>query len=143
MGTRSLTVVKEDGKDVCVLYRQMDGYPSGHGVELCIFLKGMRITNGISGDSTNTANGMGCLAAQMVYHFKDGIGQFYLYPSGTRDVWEEYIYIVENKNGAPYVSIYDTYGDENTDSVEGVMKAKPIMEGTPEEVLEMIKNAED
>ena len=38
---------------------------------------------------------MECLAAQLVSHFKgDQIGNFYLYPSGTRDCGEEYIYTV-------------------------------------------------
>ena len=33
MGTRSLTVVRETegAKDICVLYRQMDGYPTADG----------------------------------------------------------------------------------------------------------------
>lgn len=54
------------------MYRQYDGYPSGHGQELADYLKTFRITNGISGDPINTANGMACLAAQIVAHFKGG-----------------------------------------------------------------------
>ena len=140
MGTRCLTVVKDDGKDVCVLYRQFDGYPEGHGLELCEFLnKIKRITNGISGDPKGTANGMGCLAAQLVAHFKNEVGQFYLYPSGTRDVGEEFIYVVKNKDGAPYVIVYDTYGDETEMSVFDGVKVKPVMEGTPQELIEDIR----
>jgi hypothetical protein len=37
---------------------------------------------------------MSCLAAQVVAHFKTEIGSFYLYPSGTRGMDEEYIYIL-------------------------------------------------
>ena len=37
---------------------------------------------------------MGCLAAQIIAHFKNGIGGFYLYPAKTRDCGEEYIYTV-------------------------------------------------
>ena len=42
MGTRSLTFVKEqNGRKVSTyvcMYRQYDGYPSGHGLELAEFL---------------------------------------------------------------------------------------------------------
>tara|TARA_Y100001951_G_scaffold81188_1_gene69305 strand:+ start:43 stop:465 length:423 start_codon:yes stop_codon:yes gene_type:complete len=87
MGTRSITRVleplDEEGKksSICLsMYRQMDGYPSGHGVELFDFLKEMRIVNGISSFDAHIsqANGMGCLSAQLVSYFKKGIGQFYL-----------------------------------------------------------------
>ena len=98
MGTRSLTVVRdtEGAKDICVLYRQMDGYPTGHGAELKEFLAPFTVVNGIGSDTPKkAANGMECLAAQLVSHFKgDQIGSFYLYPSGTRDCGEEYIYTV-------------------------------------------------
>src|SRR5687767_2029853 len=65
MGTRSLTIVEEvGGAEICVLYRQYDGYPTGHGAELKSFLEGIQIVNGLSlGDQKRTANGMDCLAA--------------------------------------------------------------------------------
>jgi hypothetical protein len=95
MGTRSLTVVVDKSWDketeLCVMYRQMDGYPSGHGAELKDFLKGMRIVNGINSSlrGTKFANGMPCLAAQMVAHFKtDREGGFYLHPAGARGYGE-------------------------------------------------------
>lgn len=96
MGTRSLTVVlDEDGIEICTLYRQYDGYPTGHGAELKAFLDGFSIVNGFgSSDPLRTANGMGCLAAQIIAHFKSGVGGFYLYPGGTRDCGEEYIYTI-------------------------------------------------
>ncbi|MEO8168300.1 MAG: hypothetical protein ABI623_08635, partial [bacterium] len=96
MGTRSLTVVVEDdGAEICTLYRQMDGYPTGHGSDLKQFLDGFAVVNGYgSSDPPKAANGMGCLAAQIIAHFKEGIGNFYLYPSGTRDCGEEYIYTI-------------------------------------------------
>lgn len=101
MGTRCLTVVKdEDGKECLVMYRQMDGYPDGHGRELEEFLKGKKMVNGIGMNPKNIFNGMGCLAGQIVSHFKGEVaGNFYLYPSGTRDVGEEYVYIVTAKEG--------------------------------------------
>lgn len=95
MGTRCLTVIKDDtGEEICVLYRQYDGYPSGHGKELKKFLAGKTIINGYGSekDYEKHFNGMTCLAASLVAHFKTTIGGFYLYPAGTRDTREEYIY---------------------------------------------------
>lgn len=100
MGTRCLTIVEdEQGKELVTLYRQFDGYPEGHGAELKSFLKGFNIVNGITDrEAVKTANGAGCLAAQIVTHFKGQpdhrLGGIYIYPAGTRDVGEEYIYRV-------------------------------------------------
>lgn len=106
MGTRSLTVVVDkswdSSKELVVMYRQCDGYPSGHGKELKEFLSGMKIVNGINSTlrGTKFANGMGCLAAQMLAHFKkDREGGFYVHAAGSRDCGEEYTYIVSGKFG--------------------------------------------
>lgn len=104
MGTRSLTFVYEtykqkNGKEkhtpIIKLYRQYDGYMEGHGLELAEFLAPFTIVNGLGAKTDKVANGMGCLAAQMVAHFKDGPGQFYLYPPVLGvDNWQEYEYHV-------------------------------------------------
>lgn len=98
MGTRSLTLVYDNNeKPIMCMYRQFDGYMAWHGWELARFLTSFdAIVNGYSpGDTRKIANGMGCLAAQMVGHFKQGeVGGFYLYPTDTRNVGEEYVYEV-------------------------------------------------
>lgn len=97
MGTRSLTIIKDswpDHKEIAVLYRQMDGYPEGHGRELAEFLSEFKIVNGIGNTNGKIANGGSCLACQIIAYFKDGVGQFYLHPANTRDCGEDYIYIV-------------------------------------------------
>ena len=88
MGTRSLTYVYSGDSAVVCMYRQYDGYPSGHGSELAEFLNSFdAITNGIEmGERRKTANGMGCLAAQMVANFKGDVGEFYLYPADATKV---------------------------------------------------------
>ena len=100
MGTRSLTYVydfdraKGQNPFLCV-YRQMDGYIlGGHGEELSDFLVGIKLVNGISGGQSAGAfaNGMGCLAAQMVANFKKGIGGIYLMSPETVDAGQEYEY---------------------------------------------------
>ena len=42
---------------------------------------------------------MECLAAQAIAHFKTKPGGFYLYPAGTRNAGEDYVYIVSGKTG--------------------------------------------
>lgn len=101
MSTRSNTLVIEtdDGKDQILvnMYRQMDGYPSGHGKELAEFLAKVKMVNGIgltTPSGTIIANGTGCLAAQIVAHFKDGAGGIYL-STPTRSACDnDYTYIV-------------------------------------------------
>ena len=108
MGTRSLTTFKEDHTDeeIVVLYRQFDGYPEGHGMDLFRFLNKMNMVNGIKPqEKRKISNGMSCLAAQMISYFKEEPGGFYLYRADTRDVGEEYVYTIyvnhnddDNKN---------------------------------------------
>ncbi len=93
MGTRSLTYVYNEDNNkqpfVC-MYRQFDGYPSGHGAELAEFLTPMKTK-----EEGRNANGMGCLAAQMIAHFKEGAYHIYLqFPELGQDSWQEYEYHV-------------------------------------------------
>lgn len=97
MGTRSLTYVYDENTPVVCMYRQFDGYPSGHGAELAEFFDSFdAVTNGIRGGETRkTANGMGCLAAQLVAEFKTETGGFYLMPCKVKqDCGQEYEYHV-------------------------------------------------
>ena len=48
MGTRSLTHFVEEGETLATIYRQFDGYPEGHGIELLNFLRDMHIVNGMN-----------------------------------------------------------------------------------------------
>jgi hypothetical protein len=95
MGTRSLTFVYDERDQRLVkMYAQYDGYPSGHGRELAKFLVGIaEVTTGIRvGETRRTANGMGCLAAQLVANFKTEVGGYYLYPTEDADHWQDYEY---------------------------------------------------
>ena len=128
MGTRSLTRViprqkglsydeghKHVDKSSINMYRQYDGYPQGHGLELAEFLSDFTIVNGLGADSYRgkIANGSSCLAAQLVQHFKDGPGNVYLEALDDGDHWEEYIYTLFPKEGEPtFISIYDVYAKE-------------------------------
>lgn len=109
MGTRCLTIVYDHGKPIVNLYRQYDGYPSGHGAELAEFLgQFAAITNGISMNETRkTANGMGCLAAQLVAHFKQSVGGFYIHSVDATECGQDYEYHVYEKNGEICVQVKD------------------------------------
>jgi hypothetical protein len=98
MGTRSLTFVYDGDKPILNLYRQYDGYPTGHGAELAAFLEDFRIVNGIGRETTRVANGMGCLAAQVVAHFKDSVGGFYIHSVESTECGQDYEYHVYQKD---------------------------------------------
>ena len=70
------------------------------------------------------ANGGGCLAAQIVSHFKSGMGQFYLCPLGERNCGQEFTYAIEmnaEDDGALFLTAF--HGD------------KCIFSGTPSDFL--------
>lgn len=100
MGTRCLTFVYEmrNNKKVPLvnLYRQYDGYPSGHGAEVADFL------------ATQGHNGMSCLAASLVAHFKESVGGFYIHPVTDTECGQDYEYhIFEAPNRSFYVEVVD------------------------------------
>lgn len=139
MGTRSLTIIQDEkGNEIAVMYRQFDGYPAGHGSELAEFLSGMMIVNGMgAGQPERIANGMNCLAAQIIAHFKEEPGGIYLYPALTRDCWEEYIYIVSGKEGGePHLELFDMDWDDQTHKL--VVQSKPIFDGPASEYAEWL-----
>lgn len=119
MGTRSLTFLYDakNEKPFLCMYRQFDGYREGHGQELATFLAPITLLNGYGDQKAGThANGMGCLAAQMVAYFKGphGIGGFYLHSPETTDAGQEYEYhvfpnevrVIENVWNGPDKTIF-------------------------------------
>jgi len=101
MGTRSLTYVYDGETPIMCMYRQYDGYLSGHGQELANFLNELTLGNGIPkfGDLFTYANGMGDLAAQMIVWFKKTPGGFYIHPIElNQNAFQDYEYhVYENK----------------------------------------------
>lgn len=127
MGTRSTTRVVCDNITLVNMYRQFDGYISGHGRELAAFLNTQRMTNGIPhekpGEGKVWSNGAGCLAAQLVAHFKKEPGGIYIAEPSN---WEEYNYTVEvgeytnairvkvHLGGEPEIPVFDGTLEEFT-----------------------------
>ena len=144
MGTRSLTIVKESidpsCEDIIVMYKQTDGYPEGMGMKLANFLEGYKIINGIPPDpDPKSANGMHDLAAQLVAEFTNGIGEIYLHPSGTRDVWEEFIYYIYlGPDNILRIQVVQACRIKDNQSGEWNMVEDKIFDGTPTEVKKWI-----
>jgi hypothetical protein len=150
MGTRSLTTFIETYKDdsgkqkkqeIVTMYRQYDGYPTGHGLDLAEFLSKGKMVNGIGLDDTIVFNGMGCLTAQVVAHFKDGPGGIYL-QRANKNSWENYRYHI--------IGDFDT--KELTIKIleVGYMKGdkyykgtRTIFEGTPQKMLEFCSQEQE
>lgn len=112
MGTRSLTVVKKDGKPLVCLFGMFDGYPSGHGNDLAAWLKGITIGNGLLGGEKmhSHANGIECLAAQLVARFKTSPGEFYLVPLDSG--WPvDYTYEISENSGNILMEVWG-YGQK-------------------------------
>ena len=131
MGTRSLTFVyDETATPIVCMYRQYDGYLSGHGSDLNDFLSSFAaIVNGIdSRETRKVANGMGCLAAQMVAHFKVGAGGFYLHPTDlNQDSGQEYEYHIFQDNIVvkdPVDVIFDGSWEEFQEEIINVLETR-------------------
>ena len=131
MGTRSLTYIEESygensekKQNILCMYRQFDGYLSGHGAELAEFLQDFTVVNGYnSGTPKRSANGMGCLAAQLIAHFKDDIGNIYIHEPNDSDCGEEYTYTIYEQDGKVRVRAYDVWAK------------KIIFDGSPKQML--------
>ena len=106
MGTRCRTIIHDDGVPLISMYRQFDGYLSGHGLELATFLLDMKIVNGLGLERKRVANGAGCLAAQMIAQFKTAPGNIYIEPMPDEDTDHvDYVYKVMVDSGKITVEV--------------------------------------
>jgi hypothetical protein len=150
MGTRSLTTFiqswtdeetkKEKKSEIVTMYRQYDGYPSGHGKDLAEFLVQGKLVNGIGmSEKQLVFNGMGCLSAQVVAHFKDGAGGIYL-QRANKDSWEDYRYhVIGNEHHEMTIKVL-TVGYMRGDKY--CKGTKVLFEGNPQEFLEFCNEEE-
>lgn len=124
MGTRALIKIQDvDGEEICTIYTQYDGYPDGVMLDVARFLATRDLVNGIT--KYDVINGMDDLAAQVITLLKlkhyecihpfikdeesvwlynrssDPIhkmilaGTIYVMRAGTRDVDEEWVYVIK------------------------------------------------
>lgn len=135
----------DNGKKEILLtmYRQMDGYPNGHGLELAEFLLSGKIVNGISLSEKDTVfNGIGCLAASMIVNFKHHAGSIYIYSNKTKDAGQNYEYnIIYNYNNNSILLKCFEIGYINNKN-RYVSKKRTVFSGTPDEFIKKYnKNA--
>lgn len=138
MGTHALTIVEtawdrnEEPTEIVRLYRQMDGYFSGHGEDLANFLAPRVITNGLSGNE-NASNGPEELAAHLIHYLKEMYpsGNIYLHKASWGDK-EEYVYTVTALQS----------GEILVKAVRGYSDPELKFKGTAEEFAEFVKEPE-
>jgi len=126
MGTRSNTIIIEDGFQLVNMYRQMDGYLDGHGADLLEFLEPITLVNGFGQRTAGIANGAGCLAAQLIAHFKEGVGNIYLQAITQPEI--------EHENDFTYTILVEDMGIALEVHEYGAL----IFEGTVEEFKQRI-----
>jgi hypothetical protein len=143
MGTRSTYRIieqykNEDGSiennDLVLIYRQYDGYPTGHPMETAEWLSTGTVVNGLGmAEERLVFNGAGCLAAQLIAKFKDGPGGTYIHSLSSRgESWEDYLYdiIIKEDRTIEYVCY-----DNNETKTE-------LFRGTPQEFITKFEKVE-
>ena len=136
------------------IYHHYDSYPDHLGVGLAKFLSDIRVVNGLNKDEgTISANGIGCLAAQVLTHLKLGRhyelektninrsgdkiqeGNVYLDIAGAKRGDIEYTYYIWAVDGKDiWISIFEGFGDPNENC---------IFVGKPEKLLEKYDKKRD
>jgi hypothetical protein len=99
MGTRARVNIYDGNEILVSIYRQYDGYPGGLGQEVADFVSGLTLVNGLGTDKATVANGMGCLAAQLIAHLKTEAGNVYIRDTSPDSHGEEYVYTLYERNG--------------------------------------------
>jgi hypothetical protein len=119
-----------------LMYVQCDGYPEGHPIETMKWLDSGKVVDGITTATPEVAfNGAGCLAAQLVARFKEGIGGTYLYDQKHRGKCdEEYTYdiIVDSDTKEITTVAYEIMGGWGNRK----LRFKKLFSGTPSGFVE-------
>ena len=111
------------------IYHHYDSYPEHLGIGIAKFLSDIRVVNGLCSDLPDKiANGMGCLAAQLIVDMKDGPGSVYVESPDSLRSWIDYTYYIWAVDGKDiWISIFEGFGDPNENC---------IFVGKPEKLLE-------
>jgi hypothetical protein len=131
MGTHSATIFYDDqDKPICAIYRQYDGYPEGHGIDLAK-LANKRIINGYTLEQERNggyANGMGDLAAQVIAGLKNDLhhkmGGVYMTDLDDRQEYNYHVRpnkLLDYKFGSDERSVIITIDDEFTGSPQELL----------------------
>lgn len=118
MGTRSLTHIHEmkslDDKEtiVCSFFRHFDGYLSGHGTDLAVWLKNKKLVNGIGKDfiKTRDFNRAGTMAVKLMNFIQDESG-CEVVSTGGANIGEEFVYDIFFREDQFFIKV-NFYGKE-------------------------------
>jgi len=130
MGTSGLTVVlNEDNEPITCISFQSDGHPEGNGVKTAKYADKI-IVNGIGNETDNVANGMDCLAAQLIRDIKTRVGGYYIVNPNKISIDYGYIYFVcfYKINKKPYIKFFQTDWDSDKEypTIESILEdSKP------------------
>jgi hypothetical protein len=141
MGTRSETIIYDGNHVVAQVYRQHDGYLSGHGLDLAK-LCDKTIVNGIGRETNKIANGMGDLAAQVILGLKKDhkVGGIYMTaPTGDVGDWTEYVYVVRHNEAdkQPTIEVYTNASGAYPFNRQS--ESEMIFRGSPKELIARAK----
>lgn len=135
MGTRSLTRIFDGDTVLVAMYRQYDGYLSGHGRDLANILGGKEMVNGFQSADQKAFNGPGCMAAAIIAGCKSGIGGTYIQAPDAED--EEFTYEIRNTTvGEGFGMTY------NRPQIKVTNRGDVVFEGTVEEFCEAVMDPE-
>lgn len=98
MSTNATVTIFDEFNDepICTIYKHWDGYyAGGFGEDVRKFVSEFNVVNGIGAQEGKIANGMGCLAAQIIAHFKVSVGDVYMVPVGQREQYNYEIHYRE------------------------------------------------
>ena len=102
---------EKPNKTIVDIYHHYDGYPEGLGVKLASYLDDYHIVNGAGREGDTLFNGIGCMAASIIAHLKDGSGNVYIEDKDQPHGWLDYNYYVwGDYYKSIWISIFD--GDE-------------------------------
>ncbi len=118
MGTRSLTIIQENNKNLVTIYQQYDGYLEGVGSNLYEFIQSGQLVNGFQINKTNQFNGMSCFAAQLVKYLKNGTGGTYLEAQVNPELYNgqygtDYCYWIYKEDNEIKLKYKTTYENDN------------------------------
>lgn len=103
MGTRSVTNFFDGGTHLVTIYRQSDGYLSGHGKSIVEAFRWRQFVNGMRGSAYDKyINGMGCAAALLIAWLKRDMkaGNVYISPPSPEHT-EEFEYAISGDTMCP------------------------------------------
>ena len=121
MSTRAIIHIYEEHEDetpLISIYKHYDGYPTKHGVgeTLKEYAMDAAIMSGLPLRPTRDMhNGMGCFAAGLIKHLKNGPGDVYIIKPGTDHQHESYVYTVRPS---------ESFKDKLTVEVENTCNSK-------------------